>query len=185
MFALKKPANIHLVTSNDGKFETIQSVLGDHLSLTRTDIELPEIQSTDTNEVAEYKVIEAYQGLRQPVIVDDFGLYMDGLGDFPGPLIKHLIIESGVEGIRALSQASDGTATMVCSAAFFDGERLAVFEGELSGTFDFEQADPDADMLIDTMLIPFGYDSPAGALDIRNHRVIAYEKMKDAIFDRS
>lgn len=171
----------YIVTSNDAKFETIQSILGSHFSLGRVDIEIPEIQSTDTSEVAEYKAIEAYQRLGRPVIVDDFGLYMDGLGNFPGPLVKHLIVETGVDGLRALNRASDGTGRMVCSVAYFDGEQLKISEGELSGKFDFDRADPDTDMLISTLFVPSGYRAPAAELDIRNHRAIAYENMSDAL----
>jgi XTP/dITP diphosphohydrolase len=175
--------NVCLVTSNDKKFETTQSVIGNLLSLTRVDIELPEIQSTDIAAVTRYKVIEAYQRLGQPVIVDDFGLYIEGLGDFPGPLVKHLIAETGVEGIQALESISSGRATMICNAAFFNGKRLAIFEGQVDGTFNFDQADPDADMLVDTVVVPSGYERAANKLDIKNHRTLAYEKMKDSLID--
>lgn len=173
--------NVYVVTSNDEKLETIQSTLGDQLSFAQINIELPEIQSTDTSEVAEYKVIEAYQRLKRPIIVDDFGLYMGGLGNFPGPLVKHLIVETGIDGLRALDQVSDGTGRMVCSVAYFDGEQLQISEGELSGTFDFDCADPDADMLVSTLFVPSGYQAPVADLDIKNHRAIAYENLSDAL----
>jgi len=181
--ALTSNLDAYIVTSNDDKFETVRSILGDQLSLDRIDIELPEIQSTDTSRVAEYKAIEAYQRLNSPVIVDDFGLYMDGLGDFPGPLVKHLIVETGVDGLQMLYQASDGTGRMACSVAFFDGNRLRLFEGELMGTFDFDKADPAADMLVSTIFVPSGYEKVIGELDIRNHRAIAYEQLSDAFID--
>jgi XTP/dITP diphosphohydrolase len=179
--SMTSDVDAYVVTSNDEKLATIQSVLGNQLSLTRVDLELPEIQSTDTAQVAKHKVIESYKRIEQPVIVDDFGLYLDGLGRFPGPLVKHLLIETGIEGLRALHHISDGSGTMVCSAAFFDGARLEVCNGKLDGTFEFELADPDADMLVSTLFVPSGYETAIGELDIPNHRIVAYEKLCDTL----
>jgi XTP/dITP diphosphohydrolase len=103
---------IAFVTSNSGKFETAS----EHLALLEVELEqitlgLDEIQSSSVEEVALHKAQQAFRVLRRPLIVEDSGFYIDELGGFPGPLVKHVIQSIGAEGVARLA---DRTSTRRC-----------------------------------------------------------------------
>ena len=53
-------------------------------------LEVPEIQSESTEEIAEYSAKWGANKLQRPVIVNDVGYYIQGLNGFPGPYIKYI-----------------------------------------------------------------------------------------------
>lgn len=172
-----------VVTSNDEKFETAKEVFGEFLSLHRENIELSEMQSVELDEVTEKKTVDAYETCEQPVIVDDFGFYFDGLGRFPGPLVKPLLRETGLDGIKSLYDRAGEKCEMVCTAAYYDGADMFLRQGKLQGTLQISEADPSSDMLLSTIFVPSGRETTLEELDIQNHRHRAYQRLRSAIQD--
>jgi len=78
--------DITFVTGNKAKVRDTQKILGIPLSI--ADIDLDEIQEIDVEKVTLHKVEQAYQLIKQPVIVDDVGLYIDAWNGFPGHLLN-------------------------------------------------------------------------------------------------
>jgi len=56
-------------TSNHQKLKEFESILG--IKLNHSDLDLDEIQSVDVEEVAIHKAKQAYELLKEPVIVED------------------------------------------------------------------------------------------------------------------
>lgn len=173
----------YLVTSSDAKYRTAVDVFEPEITFQRTCVDVSEVQSTDPETVIEQKAEAAYEAVGAPVLVDDFSFFLDGLNGFPGPLVKHLLKETGLRGLRGLSHVSDSGCTLRCTAAIYDGKIRLVTNGELRGTLDLtsDYADSTSNQLLSTVFIPDGYDLPLSELQIDSHRHGAYTKLKERI----
>lgn len=190
---------LHLVTSNDAKYRTAADVFGPEIALERTRVDVPEIQSTSPEAVVERKANDAYTAVGAPVLVDDFAFFVDGLNGFPGPLVKHLLKETGLRGLQGLYSVSDAggpasgsdpdasaDCTLQCTVATCDGEACILATGQLHGTLRLasDYADPSSDMLLSTVFVPDGCDRPLSELRIEDHRRKAYSNLKARLLDR-
>lgn len=130
-------SSIVFVTGNQDKAEYFAKLMG--LPIDHQKVELDELQSLDLHEIVEHKVRQAYELVKQPVIVEDVSLEFAALNGLPGPFIKFFIEQSGSEACcRLLDGFADRSATIRCTFGYFDGERLELFDsawpGRISGT---------------------------------------------------
>lgn len=174
---------LHFVTSNETKYLIASDVFSPELTLEQTSLDLQEIQSTSPHTVAKHKADAAFKRVGAPVLVDDFSFFIDGLNKFPGTLVKHLLNETGMRGLRGLYQVTDAGCTFRCTAAVYDGEKYAVSAGKLRGTLRLQSdnSDRSSRMLLSTVFVPAGYDDPLSELQIETHRHKAYAKLKDRL----
>lgn len=77
---------ISYVTTNINKFNEAKSIFDNKIK--HVDVHLEEIQSMDLSFVTLNKAFEAYKIVGRPLIVEDIGLFVPSLKNFPGPLIK-------------------------------------------------------------------------------------------------
>lgn len=87
---------ITYLTTSDSKFAEIKSV--STIPVIRKNEEVPEIQSLSTTEVISVKL----NFCKDFELVDDMGLYISALGDFPGALTKGVFESIGSKGILRL-----------------------------------------------------------------------------------
>ena len=125
-------SNVTFITGNQSKADYLSDFLGhpvDHIKLN-----LDEIQSTNLKEIAEHKVRQAYEILKQPVIIEDVSLEFHALGYLPGPFIKFFVDQMPLETICSMIPAdSTRKATARCVIAYFDGSEMQLFESSLEG----------------------------------------------------
>jgi XTP/dITP diphosphohydrolase len=84
---------VHLVTTNQKKLLTAQSVLkeyGVNLEILPLDYEAPEIQSFDVQEIAAFTAQYIANKENKTVLVTDVGYFINSLKGFPGPYIKQI-----------------------------------------------------------------------------------------------
>ena len=121
------------VTSNPGKLREAEAVLG--RSLDHSGLELPELQTLDLEEVVRAKAKAAWERLGRPVLVEDTGLELAGLGGFPGPLVRWLLTSVGPEGICRIAECfEDPRVTARCLVCATDGSAEVFGEGIVEGT---------------------------------------------------
>ena len=60
---------LYFVTGNKRKIREFEEILG--IKLKHADIELDELQETDSEKVSEHKARQAFDKLKKPVIVND------------------------------------------------------------------------------------------------------------------
>jgi non-canonical purine NTP pyrophosphatase (RdgB/HAM1 family) len=121
------------VTSNPHKLHEASLILG--RSLAHCTVDVAEIQSLDLAEVARHKARAAFATLGRPVLVEDTGLELEGLGGFPGPLVRWLLGAVGAGGICTLAAAfGNRRAIARCVACACDGETVVVAEGVVAGS---------------------------------------------------
>ncbi len=120
------------VTSNLGKLREAEAVLG--RTLDHSPLDLEEIQSLDIEGVVRHKGGAAHHQLGVPVLVEDTGLELAGLGGFPGPLIRWLLTSVGPAGICRMARCfDDPSATVRCVALATDGTDVVMGTGVVKG----------------------------------------------------
>jgi len=125
------------VTSNDGKFAEAARYIERHepsITLKQVDIDVPEVQSMDHRFVALDKAAKAWQALKQPLIIDDSGIYFKRWKQFPGVLTKFVAYGIGMEGLKCLFDEKD-PAYFLLYLVYVDAQgQPHVFEGRCDGT---------------------------------------------------
>jgi XTP/dITP diphosphohydrolase len=82
---------IYLVTGNPKKVKIAQEALKPYdIAVRQIDLETPEIQSLNTEDVAKFSVKYAADKIGKTVIKGDFGMYIEALNGFPGPFPKFI-----------------------------------------------------------------------------------------------
>jgi XTP/dITP diphosphohydrolase len=84
--------------------------------------QIREIQSVELRPVVEDKALKTYEIMREPVMVEDTGLFIEAWGGFPGALVKWLVESVGGSGIcRMMKEFPDRNARAETAAATYDG----------------------------------------------------------------
>lgn len=122
---------IIFVTSNENKFREAGRIL--NIDLAQKSLDLEEIQEMDLRKIIEHKAKQAYDVFKQPVVVEDAGLYIDAWSGFPGPFIKWIQKTMGYETMGSLLSKKDRSARWVVMVGYYDGERIHYFEGCIDG----------------------------------------------------
>lgn len=120
------------ITGNKGKFEEAKAIIPD---LEQMDVDLVEIQSIDSKEVINHKLIEARNSVTDDFVVEDNSLYIEALNGLPGPLIKWFLKTIGNDGLFKLATSynnCDALARVVVGLSKSDGS-INFFEGEIRG----------------------------------------------------
>jgi non-canonical purine NTP pyrophosphatase (RdgB/HAM1 family) len=175
------------VTSNLGKLREAEAVLG--RSLDHSEIDLPEVQALDLTEVVRAKARTAWKRLERPVLVEDTGLELAGLGGFPGPFIRWMLASVGPEGICQVARCfEDPRATARCLICASDGVVEVFGEGVVEGTIASAPRGTGG-FGWDSIFVPSGADGRSyGEMteDEKNsisHRHRAFVALRDALAD--
>jgi inosine triphosphate pyrophosphatase len=125
-------AELTFITGNQNKADFLAKWLSRPIKHHKLDLD--ELQSLDLHEVVEHKAKQAYQILKQPVLVEDATLVFTAMGRLPGTFIKWFIEELGYDGLLRLAHSlpSQEAIGRVCYA-YYDGKKLEIFEGEMRG----------------------------------------------------
>ena len=109
--------NLHFVTSNPNKFRELSELL--ECNLSRIELDLQEIQTTDLHELVKFKLRQAYEHVQAPVIVEDTSLYFEAWNELPGPLVKFFLKNIGLSGmVMALDEFSNNSASAACCLGY-------------------------------------------------------------------
>lgn len=124
---------ISFITGNSMKMREIGEIIP---GLEQCDVDLPEMQSLNPQEVLATKVEAAMRkGIPAPFMVEDTSLHLDCLNGFPGPFIKWLLAAvkaQGVYEIARLHGSLNATGRAIIGYVSPDG-RTRFFEGTVRG----------------------------------------------------
>jgi XTP/dITP diphosphohydrolase len=128
---------IYFVTSNKGKFAEAQAIFGD---LVQKDIGYTEIQVDTLEEVVAFGMKEVMARLKGPVMIEDAGLFVDGLKGFPGVYSAYVQKTIGNDGILKLMEGMENRQAAFRSIVGYAEPDIepVVFKGELKGEIGFE-----------------------------------------------
>lgn len=150
---MKQPV---FITGNQDKADYLARHLG--IAVDHQKVALDELQSLDLHEIVEHKARQAYDIVKQPVLVEDVSLEFSALRRLPGPFIKFFVEDSGLEACcRMLDGFADRSATARCTFGYFDGETIQLLDGELTGQI-AQSPRGENGFGWDKIFIPQGYD---------------------------
>jgi len=170
---------IYFVTGNENKFKEAQSVIAE---IERLDVDLPEIQSLDSQEIIEAKLKEVMAHHEGVFIVEDVSLTIKGMGGLPGPLIKWFLKSVGKEGVVKLAGVfgSEAVAKVVVGYKA-ENKEIKYFEGVVEG--DVVESRGDKGFGWDAIFRPKGSEKTFGEMELEEKnefsmRRMALEKLK-------
>ncbi len=169
------------ITGNQHKADYLARFLDEHVAHYKLDLD--ELQSLDPRTVIEHKVRQAYDVLKQPVLVEDSILTFTAMGRLPGTFIKWFENEMGVDGLAKLAHSLERPeAVGELRYALYDGGRMYLFEGEMRGRI-AQEPRGSRGFGFDPIFINEGYDITRGEMtqeqyDTSSYRLQALKKLK-------
>ncbi len=127
---------ILFATSNPHKLKEANDVgSGYGIEFVQAKEPYPEIRDEDVGKVAEAGAKYVFERVRQPVVVDDTGLFIDALNGFPGPYSAYVFRKIDSAGVLKLMDGVENRRALFVSAVgFCNGKTVKVFRGECIGT---------------------------------------------------
>ena len=101
---MPKPT-INFVTSNPGKVKEFKQILGSEIKVNHIKISYPEIRSDNPEEIARSSAEMLANKLKKNVVVEDSGLFIKALNDFPGTCSSYIHKRIGLQGIIKLMES--------------------------------------------------------------------------------
>ncbi len=132
---------LYFASSNENKFREIKCLIPkeNNFNIEFFKINIKEIQSESILEVAEDKARKAYNIIKNPLIIEDDGLFITDLNGFPGVYSSFVFKAIGNSGIlRLLKENKNREAKFVSVFSFFDGKVIKSFIGENIGSIILE-----------------------------------------------
>jgi non-canonical purine NTP pyrophosphatase (RdgB/HAM1 family) len=173
---------LYFVTSNKDKVREAEAILGLPIKPVKKD--LVEIQSLDLEEIVKKKAEDAFQIVREPVIVDDVGLYVEAWNGFPGPFIRFIYDAGGNELLlRMLQGETNRKVTAKAAIGFQKGREVFTFIGKVKGEI-AQGSHGQGGWGWDPIFVPEFTNKTYGELDpieknAISHRRAALEKFKE------
>jgi len=141
----------------------------------------PEIRDEDVRMVARAGAAYVFNIIREPVIVEDTGLFIEGLGGFPGSYSAFVFNKIENQGIlRLLGDSQEREAEFISAIGYCDADGVTVFDGTAKGKIGTEITGT-AGFGYDSIFIPEGEGHTFGQdpkLKARvSHRMKAFDKL--------
>lgn len=125
---------IIFVTGNLNKVITAQKHL-DTVELVHYNYDLIEPRSESIEEIAKYKVIQAYEQVKEPCIALDSGFYIESLNGWPATFVNFNLEKLGLDNIlKMLEGESNRKAYFKECIAYYDGIDIKYFYGISKGS---------------------------------------------------
>lgn len=182
---------ILFVTGNNGKFEQVSrwvKELNPSIELEQINLDIPEYQSLDITYIASNKAAHAWEILKKPLVVDDFGVYLESFNQFPGPLAKFVYEGIGLEGFWKLAKENPKGSFASCFVYIDQNGKKNIFQGSSQGNFiELKKEVLDVDLPYTYIFVPNGTTKTLaqlkGTSDDKkfNHRFKAVEKWINSI----
>lgn len=166
---------IHFVTTNDGKFREVASLLlGLGIEIGRERLRVPEIQADTSEEVVRYS-LDVLLGLTaKDVIVDDSGFFVDALGGFPGVYSAFVFRTIGIRGLlRLMAGLPQRTARFETVMGLRIGREVVLFKGECRGSVSDAPRGKEG-FGFDPIFVPDGATKTFGEMDLAEKNAISH-----------
>jgi len=181
---MPKKLTINFVTSNKNKVKEFKQALEPQIRVNHIEISYPELRSDDPEEIARHSAEMLAKKLNKTVVVEDSGLFIKSLNDFPGTCSAYIHKRIGLEGIlKLMERIQDRRCTYKSAVAFcepgaspisFLGEEKGMIADKIRGAYGFGH---------DPIFIPEDSDKTYGEMknfiESKKFRRRALEKLKD------
>ncbi len=162
------------ITGNEGKFKEVKTALS---FVKQFNIDLPEIQETDSRKIIKFKLLEALKHKNAGFIVEDTSLYLDCLNGLPGPLIKWFLGSIGDKGIYELTRKfRNNNAQAKTIFGYAENEdKIHFFEGIISGSIVLPQGERGFGW--DRIFLPDGHKKTFAQMNLDEKNAVSMRKI--------
>jgi XTP/dITP diphosphohydrolase len=134
---------VFLASNNIHKYQESKAILSEFgIALGMLRVKGHEVQSDSLKEIAQESVKDAFAACNLPVIVEDAGLFVDGLRGFPGPYAAYAYKTLGNAGVlKLMGDIANRGARFQSAIAYYDSsmEDPICFEGVAEGEITIEE----------------------------------------------
>ncbi len=175
---------LYFATGNKNKLVEFQNFLGTQgIEIEHLDIDYPEIRSDDITQIAASGAKYVCAKAKRPVIVEDSGLFINSLNNFPGTYTKWVHQKIGHIGLFRLLEGKDRKAEFrTCIGLCKPGNEPLTFLGAVNGTITQEEKGTKG-WGHDPIFMPEGHDKTwAENPDIKaagSHRINAIKRFME------
>ena len=126
---------LFFITSNKNTIKEFKQILEPKVEVEQINIDYPELRSDNPEEIAKLAAKQLADILKKPVVVEDSGLFIKSLNDFPGTCSAYIHKRIGLEGILTLMKSIKDRSCSYKSAVGYcePGEEPLSFLGEEKG----------------------------------------------------
>jgi XTP/dITP diphosphohydrolase len=123
------------VTGNSIKFKSAQRICGSYdIALQQFSMDIPEIQSHESEAIARDKALRVYEQLKRPIIISDDTWLINGLRGFPGPYMKFVNDSfTADDWLRLTAPLQDRGIILRQIIIFQDGDKQQLFSTDIPG----------------------------------------------------
>ncbi|MBL7055669.1 RdgB/HAM1 family non-canonical purine NTP pyrophosphatase [Candidatus Woesearchaeota archaeon] len=126
---------ITLITSNLGKVREFKEYLEPEIKINHEDYAYEELRDDDPEEIAKESASRVCKELNKPIVVEDSGLFIEELNEFPGTCSAYIHKRIGLKGILKLMEHIENRKASYKSAVAYcePGKEPISFLGEEKG----------------------------------------------------
>src|SRR3989338_9413216 len=131
-----KKLTLYFVTHNKNKVREFKDIVKDeNIGIEHVDMEYPEMRSDNPEEIAKLSAKQLANKLKKAVVVEDSGLFIKALNDFPGTCSAYIHKRIGLNGIIKLMEGvKERTCFYKSAVAYCEPNKKPVnFLGEEKG----------------------------------------------------
>ena len=127
---------INFITSNKNKVKEFRQILEPEIVVNHIEMTYPEMRSDDPQKIAEMSAEMLAKKLKKNVVVEDSGMFIKSLNDFPGTCSAYIHKRIGLKGIlKLMENFEDRSCTYKSAVAYCEpGKKPASFLGGEKGT---------------------------------------------------
>ena len=178
------PITINFVTSNKNKVKEFKQILEPEIKINHIEMAYPEMRSENPEEIAKQSAEILANKLKKLVVVEDSGLFIKALNDFPGTCSSYIHKRIGLQGILKLMKGiTERECTYKSAVAYCEhGKKAMSFLGEEKG-FVAENARGNYGFGHDPIFVPEGSNKTYGEMQncekVKKFRRRAVLKLRD------
>ena len=144
--------DLYFITSNKGKYKEVANKLIEaDFNVIQKNLGYPEVQANSLEDVVIFGVSYILEKFNKPFIIEDAGIFIKNLNDFPGVYSADVFYKIGCKGILKLLEniEKDRNACFKSVIAYVNSDKqIHIFSGECFGDIGFEEVGSNG----------FGYD---------------------------
>jgi XTP/dITP diphosphohydrolase len=180
---------LNFVTSNTNKVREFKQILGDNFQVEQVHVPYHEMRNDSPEEIARLAAKQLAEKLQKPVVVEDSGLFITALKDFPGTCSAYIHKRIGLKGILKLMEGiEDRSAIYKSSVAYCEpGVRPTSFLGAENGKI-AEEVKGDYGFGHDPIFVPkdseITYGEMENAEEVKKFRRRAVEQLRRYLINK-
>ncbi|HEY6239033.1 MAG TPA: non-canonical purine NTP pyrophosphatase [Thermoplasmata archaeon] len=164
---------VRFVSSNPAKFREVRAGLREHgIRVVWTRRALPELQADRLEDVVRGK-LAALRPSSHPVLVEDSGLFLEGLDGFPGVYSAYAYRTIGLGGILRLLRGRSRRAVFRTVAGVAAGDQRWLTRGESRGTI-APRPRGNGGFGYDPIFIPTGFRTTFAEMTLREKNALSH-----------